>query len=125
MQLGLVLFLEEDDIVAEDFLFVLYKMQKFAKKLCSHCNIFSLGSDLGSLKPNSTRDDNAYSKVSREFVIVTPVICLFFRFNMQLGQVNSMLLQSPSMQAPGLKSILALKSFAHTTIIIGTNHWTT
>ncbi|EDW13157.2 uncharacterized protein Dmoj_GI18065 [Drosophila mojavensis] len=60
---GLVLFLEEDDIVAEDFLFVLYKMQKFAKKLCSHCNIFSLGSDLGSLKPNSTRDDNAYSKV--------------------------------------------------------------
>ncbi|XP_017967010.2 alpha-1,6-mannosyl-glycoprotein 2-beta-N-acetylglucosaminyltransferase-like, partial [Drosophila navojoa] len=59
----LVLFLEEEDIVAEDFLFVLYKMQKSAKKLCAHCNIFSLGGNLSSLKVNSKRDDNAYSKV--------------------------------------------------------------
>ncbi|KAK7864801.1 hypothetical protein R5R35_012289 [Gryllus longicercus] len=43
---GLVLFLEEDHYVAEDFLHVLRLMQQTAHTSCVHCNILSLGSYL-------------------------------------------------------------------------------
>uniref|UniRef100_A0A1A9Z2I4 Alpha-1,6-mannosyl-glycoprotein 2-beta-N-acetylglucosaminyltransferase n=1 Tax=Glossina pallidipes TaxID=7398 RepID=A0A1A9Z2I4_GLOPL len=40
---GLVLFLEEDHYVAEDFLYVLEMMYKRSTQLCRKCNILSLG----------------------------------------------------------------------------------
>uniref|UniRef100_A0A340TZT3 Alpha-1,6-mannosyl-glycoprotein 2-beta-N-acetylglucosaminyltransferase n=1 Tax=Glossina morsitans morsitans TaxID=37546 RepID=A0A340TZT3_GLOMM len=40
---GLVLFLEEDHYVAEDFLYVLEMMYKLSTQLCRKCNILSLG----------------------------------------------------------------------------------
>lgn len=43
---GLVLFLEEDHYVAEDFLHLLALMQKRAAELCAKCNILSLGTYL-------------------------------------------------------------------------------
>lgn len=43
---GLVLFLEEDHYVAEDFLYLLALMQKRAAELCTKCNILSLGTYL-------------------------------------------------------------------------------
>ncbi|KAL5283248.1 MGAT2 family protein [Megaselia abdita] len=43
---GLVLFLEEDHYVAEDFLYLLELMQKRALELCPQCNILSLGTYL-------------------------------------------------------------------------------
>lgn len=44
--IGLVLFLEEDHYVAEDFLHLLGLMQKRANELCVKCNILSLGTYL-------------------------------------------------------------------------------
>lgn len=43
---GLVLFLEEDHYVAEDFLYLLELMQKRSLELCPKCNILSLGTYL-------------------------------------------------------------------------------
>lgn len=43
---GLVLFLEEDHYVAEDFLYLLELMQRRAIELCPQCNILSLGTYL-------------------------------------------------------------------------------
>ncbi|XP_030369707.1 alpha-1,6-mannosyl-glycoprotein 2-beta-N-acetylglucosaminyltransferase [Scaptodrosophila lebanonensis] len=43
---GLVLFLEEDHYVAEDFLYLLDMMQKRTKDLCPQCNVLSLGTYL-------------------------------------------------------------------------------
>lgn len=43
---GLVLFLEEDHYVSEDFLYVLDIMKKKSKELCPKCNILSLGTYL-------------------------------------------------------------------------------
>lgn len=43
---GLVLFLEEDHYVAEDFLYLLKLMQKKAYELCEKCNVMSLGTYL-------------------------------------------------------------------------------
>ena len=43
---GLVLFLEEDHYVAEDFLYLLEMMQRRTRDLCPHCNILSLGTYL-------------------------------------------------------------------------------
>ena len=43
---GLVLFLEEDHYVAEDFLHLLALMQRRANELCVKCNILSLGTYL-------------------------------------------------------------------------------
>ncbi|XP_023166387.2 alpha-1,6-mannosyl-glycoprotein 2-beta-N-acetylglucosaminyltransferase isoform X1 [Drosophila hydei] len=43
---GLVLFLEEDHYVAEDFLYLLAMMQQRTKDLCPQCNILSLGTYL-------------------------------------------------------------------------------
>lgn len=43
---GLVLFLEEDHYVAEDFIHILRLMEKTCKEACRHCNILSLGTYL-------------------------------------------------------------------------------
>ncbi|KAH8278462.1 hypothetical protein KR018_003592, partial [Drosophila ironensis] len=43
---GLVLFLEEDHYVAEDFLYLLAMMQQRTKDLCAQCNVLSLGTYL-------------------------------------------------------------------------------
>ncbi|XP_055593168.1 alpha-1,6-mannosyl-glycoprotein 2-beta-N-acetylglucosaminyltransferase isoform X4 [Uranotaenia lowii] len=43
---GLVVFLEEDHYVAEDFLYILELMQQKALELCPKCNILSLGTYL-------------------------------------------------------------------------------
>lgn len=43
---GLVLFLEEDHYVAEDFLYLLEMMQRRTVDLCPQCNILSLGTYL-------------------------------------------------------------------------------
>ncbi|XP_053946898.1 alpha-1,6-mannosyl-glycoprotein 2-beta-N-acetylglucosaminyltransferase isoform X2 [Anastrepha obliqua] len=43
---GLVLFLEEDHYVAEDFLYLLDMMQSSIGSLCPHCDILSLGTYL-------------------------------------------------------------------------------
>ncbi|XP_050313561.1 alpha-1,6-mannosyl-glycoprotein 2-beta-N-acetylglucosaminyltransferase isoform X2 [Anthonomus grandis grandis] len=43
---GLVLFLEEDHYVAEDFIHVLKLMERTCKEACRHCNILSLGTYL-------------------------------------------------------------------------------
>ncbi|XP_020811969.1 alpha-1,6-mannosyl-glycoprotein 2-beta-N-acetylglucosaminyltransferase isoform X1 [Drosophila serrata] len=43
---GLVLFLEEDHYVAEDFLYLLAMMQQRTKDLCPQCNVLSLGTYL-------------------------------------------------------------------------------
>uniref|UniRef100_A0A336MCB3 Alpha-1,6-mannosyl-glycoprotein 2-beta-N-acetylglucosaminyltransferase n=1 Tax=Culicoides sonorensis TaxID=179676 RepID=A0A336MCB3_CULSO len=43
---GLVVFLEEDHYVAEDFLYVLNLMQQKARESCAKCNILSLGTYL-------------------------------------------------------------------------------
>lgn len=46
MSTGLVLFLEEDHYVAEDFLYLLAMMQQRTKDLCPQCNVLSLGTYL-------------------------------------------------------------------------------
>lgn len=43
---GLVVFLEEDHYVAEDFLYILELMQQKSNELCPKCNILSLGTYL-------------------------------------------------------------------------------
>ncbi|KAF2885693.1 hypothetical protein ILUMI_20466 [Ignelater luminosus] len=43
---GLVVFLEEDHYVAEDFIHVLKLMERTCKEACKHCNILSLGTYL-------------------------------------------------------------------------------
>lgn len=42
----MVVFLEEDHYVAEDFLHVLKLMEKTSKEMCDKCNILSLGTYL-------------------------------------------------------------------------------
>lgn len=59
---GLVLFLEEDHYVSEDFLFVLEKMQKKSFELCAKCNILSLGTYLKTF--NYYTYNNNHKKVS-------------------------------------------------------------
>ncbi|XP_053682426.1 alpha-1,6-mannosyl-glycoprotein 2-beta-N-acetylglucosaminyltransferase [Sabethes cyaneus] len=44
--MGLVVFLEEDHYVAEDFLYILELMQQKSHELCPKCNILSLGTYL-------------------------------------------------------------------------------
>lgn len=60
---GLVLFLEEDHYVSEDFLFVLLKMQKKSFELCAKCNILSLGTYLKTF--NYYTYNNNHKKVSK------------------------------------------------------------
>jgi alpha-1,6-mannosyl-glycoprotein beta-1,2-N-acetylglucosaminyltransferase len=46
MLAGLVLFLEEDHFVAQDFLHILRLMERTARTSCPTCNILSLGTYL-------------------------------------------------------------------------------
>ncbi|XP_070490727.1 alpha-1,6-mannosyl-glycoprotein 2-beta-N-acetylglucosaminyltransferase isoform X3 [Chironomus tepperi] len=64
---GLVLFLEEDHYVAEDFLYLLKMMQLKAYELCSKCNVMSLGTYLKTF--NYYTYNNNHKKVE-----VTPWI---------------------------------------------------
>ncbi|KAG5673852.1 hypothetical protein PVAND_003863 [Polypedilum vanderplanki] len=64
---GLVLFLEEDHYVAEDFLYLLKMMQLKAFELCAKCNIMSLGTYLKTF--NYYTYNNNHKKVE-----VTPWI---------------------------------------------------
>ncbi|CAD7084104.1 unnamed protein product [Hermetia illucens] len=60
---GLVLFLEEDHYVAEDFLYLLELMQKRSLELCPKCNILSLGTYLKTFNYytyNSKNNKKAY-----------------------------------------------------------------
>lgn len=54
--IGLVLFLEEDHYVAEDFLHVLSLMRNSSGALCPSCNVFSIGNH------GSTYDYYTYHK---------------------------------------------------------------
>lgn len=56
--LGLVLFLEEDHYLSEDFLHVLKLMKKKADDMCTKCNILTLGTYLDPLDEYSTTDTN-------------------------------------------------------------------
>ncbi|XP_037809088.1 alpha-1,6-mannosyl-glycoprotein 2-beta-N-acetylglucosaminyltransferase isoform X1 [Lucilia sericata] len=61
---GLVLFLEEDHYVAEDFLYLLEMMQRRTKDLCPQCNILSLGTYLKTFNYytyNSKSKQKSYS----------------------------------------------------------------
>ncbi|CAH0388414.1 unnamed protein product [Bemisia tabaci] len=61
---GLVLFLEEDHYLAEDFIHVLGLMEKTARVTCPQCNIFSLGTYLKTY----TYYDNAQKKEALRLV---------------------------------------------------------
>lgn len=61
--LGLVLFLEEDHYVAEDFLHLLALMQKRAAELCAKCNILSLGTYLKTFNYYTYTNINKVSDV--------------------------------------------------------------
>ncbi|XP_030555986.1 alpha-1,6-mannosyl-glycoprotein 2-beta-N-acetylglucosaminyltransferase-like isoform X2 [Drosophila novamexicana] len=52
---GLMLFLEEDHFVSEDFLHVLMLMQASTENLCAHCNILCLGNYLNEFTAKSYR----------------------------------------------------------------------
>lgn len=60
---GLVLFLEEDHYVAEDFISVLQLMQKTGKTSCDKCNIYSLGTYLKTY--NYYADSKKVSKTKK------------------------------------------------------------
>ncbi|XP_013099542.2 alpha-1,6-mannosyl-glycoprotein 2-beta-N-acetylglucosaminyltransferase isoform X1 [Stomoxys calcitrans] len=63
---GLVLFLEEDHYVAEDFLYLLEMMQRRTVDLCPQCNILSLGTYLKTFNYytyNSKNSQNTKSYV--------------------------------------------------------------
>jgi len=67
---GLVLFLEEDHYVAEDFLYLLAMMQQRTKDLCPQCNILSLGTYLKTFNYYTY-----HSKVRTEHVYAA-ILCL-------------------------------------------------
>lgn len=58
---GLVLFLEEDHYVADDFLYLLALMQKRAAELCTKCNILSLGTYLKTFNYYTYSNNNKVS----------------------------------------------------------------
>lgn len=73
---GLVLFLEEDHYVAEDFMSILRLMMKAVREHCSKCNILSLGSYLKTY--NYYGDSKNVSEVIFAFevwVFRTALIC--------------------------------------------------
>ncbi|KAG8034004.1 hypothetical protein G9C98_008485 [Cotesia typhae] len=59
---GMVLFLEEDHYVAEDFLHVLKLMERTCKHSCERCNVLSLGTYLKTY--------NYYADLSRKYLSV-------------------------------------------------------
>lgn len=58
---GLVLFLEEDHYVSQDFLYVLKLMQSQAVKLCPACKIFTVGNHLEPKVYENTKADHVSS----------------------------------------------------------------
>lgn len=66
---GLVLFLEEDHYVAEDFLYLLKMMQLKSFELCAKCNIMSLGTYLKTF--NYYTYNNNHKKVSRFLTLIS------------------------------------------------------
>ena len=75
---GLVLFLEEDHYVAEDFLYLLKMMQRKAFELCAKCNIMSLGTYLKTF--NYYTYNNNHKKVSWHTFIMTTTHHIFKNF---------------------------------------------
>nr|XP_031847454.1 alpha-1,6-mannosyl-glycoprotein 2-beta-N-acetylglucosaminyltransferase [Nomia melanderi]XP_031847455.1 alpha-1,6-mannosyl-glycoprotein 2-beta-N-acetylglucosaminyltransferase [Nomia melanderi]XP_031847456.1 alpha-1,6-mannosyl-glycoprotein 2-beta-N-acetylglucosaminyltransferase [Nomia melanderi] len=63
---GMVLFLEEDHYVAEDFLHVLRLMERTCKHSCERCNVLSLGTYLKTY--------NYFADFSRKFVGVNSAL---------------------------------------------------
>ena len=61
---GLVLFLEEDHYVAEDFLYLLKKMRVLASSDCPKCNIMSLGT-YESFLTRTSSDKVSFKSVER------------------------------------------------------------
>lgn len=64
---GLVLFLEEDHYVAEDFLYLLALMKKRALELCTKCNILSLGTYLKTFNYYTYSNKNKVSAIRKCF----------------------------------------------------------
>lgn len=62
---GLVLFLEEDHYVAEDFLHVLRLMEEAVNRHCPNCNILCLGTYLKTYNYYAVGD-----KVSRSIHVI-------------------------------------------------------
>lgn len=75
---GLVLFLEEDHYVAEDFLHLLALMERRAAELCTKCNILSLGT---YLKTFNYFTYNSNHKVSMERVMLLLTMIIVTRTN--------------------------------------------
>jgi len=65
---GLVVFLEEDHYVAEDFLYLLDLMEKKSSELCPKCNILSLGTYLKTFNYYTYKSD----KVINFFIQIKP-----------------------------------------------------
>ncbi|XP_015432447.1 PREDICTED: alpha-1,6-mannosyl-glycoprotein 2-beta-N-acetylglucosaminyltransferase isoform X3 [Dufourea novaeangliae] len=63
---GMVLFLEEDHYVAEDFLHVLRLMERTCKHSCERCNVLSLGTYLKTY--------NYFADISRKFLGVNSAL---------------------------------------------------
>ncbi|XP_063703413.1 alpha-1,6-mannosyl-glycoprotein 2-beta-N-acetylglucosaminyltransferase isoform X2 [Culicoides brevitarsis] len=76
---GLVVFLEEDHYVAEDFLYVLNMMQQKSRESCPKCNILSLGTYLKTF--------NYYTYSSKKAEI-TPWISSKHNMGMALNQTT-------------------------------------
>lgn len=65
---GMVLFLEEDHYVVEDFIHVLRLMERTCQRSCEHCNVLSLGTYLKTY--------NYYADLTKK----VPFLLLFFFF---------------------------------------------
>lgn len=68
---GLVLFLEEDHYVAEDFLHLLDLMQTRANQLCAKCNILSLGTYLKTFNYYTYAQGGKVIRASLFFIFFT------------------------------------------------------
>lgn len=74
---GMVLFLEEDHYVAEDFLHVLRLMERTCKLNCERCNVLSLGTYLKTY--------NYFTDFSRK--VRPSFLCLTYSLNFALRDV--------------------------------------
>ena len=72
---GMVLFLEEDHFVAEDFIHVLRLMERTCRASCDRCNILSLGT---YLKTYNYYGDS--KKVGKSHLTVCPLVLLSLMF---------------------------------------------
>ena len=76
---GMVLFLEEDHYVAEDFLHVLRLMERTCKHSCERCNVLSLGTYLKTY--------NYYADFSKKVVIPTALL-IYLEFSRNLPSLR-------------------------------------